>query len=287
MISASRRPSCSAKARSSSLKASGARGVVEVQHAEHAALVDERHAERRLDVEPLAHHVEGLLVGLAAQADRPAVGGGAARDPLAEGHADLRPELALDAHGDAHRERAPLGVEEHQRAAVGAGHADRDLEHAREELVGVDGEVHRLDDLVERLEQLGLAVGRGHAVAPEQARRQGRDDLERRAPRPPGSACRRARRRRRRSPRASPARAARRGRSVSRGSTRSRVAASRSSARARGGLEVRIVDRRHLEGRVVLEQGDEVEGLLRRPVDGHGAPHQSGPSASGGAERPG
>ena len=68
---------------------------------------------------------------------------------------------------------------------------------------------------------------------------------------------------------------------VSRGSTRSRVAASRQAgARARG-LEVRVVDRRDLEGRVVLEQGDELEGLLRRPVDGHGTAHQSPPSSLG------
>jgi hypothetical protein len=85
----------------------GARAVVQVQHAEHAALVQQRHRHRRLDVEPLAHDPEALAVGLAAQAQRAALGGDAARDPVAERHADLRPQLALDADRDAHASSRP------------------------------------------------------------------------------------------------------------------------------------------------------------------------------------
>ena len=83
-----------------------ARAVVQVQHAEHAAVVQERHRHRRLDVEPLAHDPEALAIGLAAQAQRPALGRDAPGDPFAERHADLRPQLALDADRDAHRELA-------------------------------------------------------------------------------------------------------------------------------------------------------------------------------------
>ena len=155
----------------------GARRVVEVQDAQHAALVDQRHAERRFDVEALAHDAEGLTVRLAAQAQRARVGGHAAGDAFADPHADLRPQLGLDAGRDAHAQLARLGVEQHQRAALGAGHAERDLEHAPEQLVGVDGQVVGLDHLVQRLQQLGLAVALAAAVAPEQARDQRRHDL--------------------------------------------------------------------------------------------------------------
>jgi hypothetical protein len=48
----------------------GARAVVQVQHAEHAAVVQQRHRQRRLDVEPLAHDPEALAIGLAAQPQR-------------------------------------------------------------------------------------------------------------------------------------------------------------------------------------------------------------------------
>ena len=154
-----------------------ARRVVQVQDAEHAAVVDQRHAQRRLDVEALAHDVEGLAIRLAAQAQRARVGRDPPGDAFADPHADLRPQLGLDPGRHPHAQLARVGVEQHQRAALGPGHAERDLEHAAEQLVGVDRQVVGLDDLVQRLQQLGLAVARAAAVAPEQARDERRHDL--------------------------------------------------------------------------------------------------------------
>ena len=113
-----------------------------------------------------------LAVRPPAQMDRTTFGGDLAGDALAQGNTDLGPELGLDAAGDADAQRVGLGIEEHQAAPLGAGHADGDLEHALEELVGLDRELNGLDDLVECLEQLGLAIAGGDAVAPEKPGRQ-------------------------------------------------------------------------------------------------------------------
>ena len=85
-----------------------------------------------------------------------AIGGSAPGDALAEPQSDLGPELAFDADRDPDAQLLALGVERHQRAAVGARHADRDLEHAREQLVRVDRELDRLDHLGQRLQELCL-----------------------------------------------------------------------------------------------------------------------------------
>ena len=142
--------------------------MVQVQHAEHAALVHERHAEGRLDVETLAHDAERLAIGLAAQPQRTRLLYDASGDAFAHGYADLVPELGLDAHGHSHAQLALCGVEQHHGAALGVGHTDRDLEHAAKELVGIDGQIVGLDDLVQHLQQLRLAVAAAVGAAPEQ-----------------------------------------------------------------------------------------------------------------------
>ena len=156
----------------------GAGAVVQVQYTENAPLVDERYAQRRLDVQSLAHDPEGLAVRLAAQAQRSRFGGDLARDAFADRHANLGPQFGLYAgcHPDA--QLALRLVEQHQGAAFGARHVACDLEHAREQLVGVDRQVVRLDDLVERLQQLLLVVARERVVGPEQPRGERRDDLD-------------------------------------------------------------------------------------------------------------
>ena len=69
----------------------GARGVVQVQHAQHAAVVHERHAQRALHIAALAQHAELFAVGAAAHLDRARFRRGAAGDAFAELHANLRP----------------------------------------------------------------------------------------------------------------------------------------------------------------------------------------------------
>jgi hypothetical protein len=155
-----------------------ARAVVEVQHAEDPALVDQRNAQRGFDVQAFADDAEVLAIRLSPQSQRPGLGGDLARDALANGDADLRPEFGFDARGHPHPELAGLVVEQHQGSALGPGHVARDLEHAGEQLVGVDRQVVRLDDFVEGLQQLRLVVARVGVVAPEQAGGQRGYDLD-------------------------------------------------------------------------------------------------------------
>ena len=272
-------------ARSSSLNASSARAVVQVQHAEHAAVVQERHRYRGLHVEPLAHDPEALAIGLAAQAQRLALGRDAPGDPFAERHADLRPQLALDAHRDAHRELAARLVHEHERAALGARHADRDLEHAHEELVGVDRQVVGVDHLVQRLEQVGLALVRGHAEPPEQPRGERRHHLE-------------AALERRREALGERAVLARVDHRVQRrvADQRLRVVRERLLEQRRdAGRQVRqaveqaqrvgVDDGRDLDGGIRAEQRDQREGLVGGPVDADPLAHQSPLSGASGSIR--
>ena len=81
------------------------------------------------------------------------------------------------AAGDTNAKRVGFGIEKHQASPLGPRHADGDLEHALEELVGLDRELDRLDDFVERLQQLGLAIAGRDAVAPEQPGGERGDDL--------------------------------------------------------------------------------------------------------------
>lgn len=136
----------------------GAGRMVDIEDAEHLAGVDQRDAERRLHVDPFAQQVVLVAIGPATQMDRSAFRGDPARDALAERDADLRPELGLDAPGHADPQCVRLRIEQHQAAALGAGDTDRDLEHAIEELVGLDRQLDRLHHLVQGLQQLGLAV---------------------------------------------------------------------------------------------------------------------------------
>ena len=147
----------------------GARAVVQVQHAQHAAVREQRHAQRGFDVEPLAHDAEARAVGLAAQPQRAALLGDAAGDPLAEAHADLRPELGLDARRDAHAQLAALLVEQHQRAALGAGHASA-ISSTRVKSSSVSM-VRSTDSTISwsDLEQLGLALAREGRCSPRAA----------------------------------------------------------------------------------------------------------------------
>ena len=130
--------------------------------------MEQRDADRGLDVAPLAHDAVRLTVGASTQQEGATVRRHPPRDALAERHADLLPELALDAHRDADAKLPGLRVEQHQRSLLGADRRDGDLEHALEQLIGVHGEVDRVDDLVQGLEQLALAVARAASVAPQQ-----------------------------------------------------------------------------------------------------------------------
>ena len=151
--------------------------VMEVEDTEDLAFADQGNTERRLHVESFANDPEALPVGPSAQADGAGIGRHAPGDALSKGDLDLGPELRLHADGDADRQQLGLRIQEHQRAAVRAGHAHGDLQHAREQLVSVDGEVDGLDDLVQGLEKLRLPVRRRDAVSPEQPRGERRDDL--------------------------------------------------------------------------------------------------------------
>ena len=113
--------------------------------------------------------------------DRATFGGDLPRDPLAEGDTNLGPELGLDSLRNANPEHLGAGIDQHQAASLGAGDPHGDLEHSLEEFVCLDRQVHGFDDLVEGLEEFGLAITGGHSVAPEQTSGQRGDDLKRRS----------------------------------------------------------------------------------------------------------
>ena len=92
----------------------GPGAVVQVQHAEHPALVDQRDAEGALDVEALPHDPEVLAIRLAAQPQGARLGGDLAGDALAQRHPDLAPELRLETRGDPHPQLAARLVQQHQ-----------------------------------------------------------------------------------------------------------------------------------------------------------------------------
>ena len=125
--------------------------MVEVQYAEHDAFVNQRNAERGFDIEPGPYQLEVLPARPTANLEWPRIGGGPARNPFAERNPDLVPKLGLDTDRDANAQLSGLRVEQHQRATIGTGNAHGDFEHPREQFVGVDGQVHRLDHFVECL----------------------------------------------------------------------------------------------------------------------------------------
>ena len=284
MIWASRRASCSVNSRSASEKASGRvlwcrfstpRTRPSWISGTHSADSTSRRSRtmRKLWRSALPRRRRGR-----ASCDH------APGDALADRHADLRPELGLDSHGHAHAQLAGLWIEQHQRAALGAGHADRDLEHAAEELVGVDREIVGLDDLVERLQQLRLVVGGRRAVAPEQPRDQGRDDLDA-ARRDLGEAVREVA--------VVPGvdhgeepRIVHQGVGVGLHPPPQRLGdlrGERAQTLAQGG-GIRVEDRRDLDRRVGQQEGDQLERFLGRSVDADPLPHQPGSSSTSDVE---
>ncbi len=152
--------------------------VRQVQHADHATGVGERRGDRGLDVVAFAHDVEARAVGLAVQQDRALGGEGAAGDALARLHADLRDHLVLDADRDFDAQHALALVPEHQRAAVGAGGGDGDLEHEAQQAAAIVGEIVGVEALAQRLQQIRLAHRVRRSERVEHARERRRQHLD-------------------------------------------------------------------------------------------------------------
>ena len=152
--------------------------VRQVQHADHATAVGERRGDRGLDVVALAHDVEARAVRLAVQQDRALGGEGAAGDALARLHADLRDHLVLDPDRDLDAQHALALVPEHQRAAVGAGGGDGDLQHEAQQAAAVVGEIVGVEALAQRAQQIGLAHRVRGSERVEHARQRRRQHLD-------------------------------------------------------------------------------------------------------------
>ena len=256
----------------------------EVQDAERFASVAEGHGECGFDVRAFAHELKGARIGAARNANRRAVRGHASRDAVAQRHADLAPELTLDADGHTHAQVARLGVDQHHRAGVRARGTDRHVEDAFRHGVGVVGEFVGVDDLAQRFEQLGLALGFAACDAPEQAGGERGQDAHVAPGALRGAAAVRIDHRVQ----------------AGGGSEHVRVVAQQLAegfragrvdlrpARAGGG-RIRIVDGHEFEVRVSLEHRNQPERLLTGAVDGDAFAHansRSGPMprAGGGAD---
>lgn len=147
------------------------------QHPEAAVPVEQRGYDRTRRL-PLPGDGEVARVRLSSQQDRALLGEGPAGDPLAGLQADLVQQLPLDPDGRAHAERlAPL-VPQQQRSPVRARRAHGDLDDPLEQGIPVDREVVGLEDLSERLEQVGLARRIDGSEGVEQLCDQGARDLD-------------------------------------------------------------------------------------------------------------
>ena len=126
----------------------------DVQDAEHAALDEQRDAEQRADALLAQDRVDDLVVVEVEDRDRPALGGDAAGEALADRDAHALLDLLLDALGGASDERAALVVEHEDRRGVGAEDVADAQQQLRQQLV--DGEVgeRRVGDALQRPDRL-------------------------------------------------------------------------------------------------------------------------------------
>ena len=135
-----------------------AQAVRQVQDAEHAVAVDQRRRDRRLDVAALAgdrRSCAGPPCPTAGWACGPRTRGPRCPRPGGSRIFGMTSFSMPERHLDP--QRAGVGVPEQERAAVGAGRADGDLQDPVQQPAPVDGQVVRLEDLAERLQQVGLA----------------------------------------------------------------------------------------------------------------------------------